>query len=255
MPYIIEEFEDGYRVCKKDNPEKCFSNKPLSEETARKQEQAIILSELRGGIKTHRQNFIKKNKIEDKPYSLKELSKISSVPLSILQEVYNRGIGAYKTNFSSVRLKGSYVKNVNAPPSRKLSKEQWAMARVYSFLDGNPKHDNDLRRNMKGGALETDDNKLYLTIAKAKAENSGYNPELLTFSDDDIHKLDYDGVKFGRIGYNDFIIYAIKAYNKEITNEEAIKKRENYRARATKIKGNWKDNMMSPNNLALSILW
>jgi hypothetical protein len=27
----------------------------------------------------------------------------------------------------------------------KLSKEQWAMARVYSFLDGNPKHDNDLR--------------------------------------------------------------------------------------------------------------
>jgi hypothetical protein len=33
--------------------------------------------------------------------------------------------------------------------SKKLSKEQWAMARVYSFINGNPKHDNDLR--LKGG--------------------------------------------------------------------------------------------------------
>jgi hypothetical protein len=42
-------------------------------------------------------------------------------------------------------MKGSFKKNVAAPRSQKLSKEQWAMARVYSFLDGNPKHDNDLR--------------------------------------------------------------------------------------------------------------
>ena len=33
--------------------------------------------------------------------------------------------------------------------SAKLSKERWAYARVYSFLDGNPKHDEDLRR--RGG--------------------------------------------------------------------------------------------------------
>jgi hypothetical protein len=79
--------------------------------------------------------------------AIRELSKISSVPLSILTEVYKRGIGAYNTNFKSVRLKGSYVKNVDAPPSKKLSKEQWAIARVYSFIDGNPKHDNDLRKN------------------------------------------------------------------------------------------------------------
>jgi len=62
-----------------------------------------------------------------------------------LQEVYNRGIGAYKTNPTSVRMKGTFKKGVAAPMSMKLSKEQWAMARVYSFLDGNPKHDNDLR--------------------------------------------------------------------------------------------------------------
>jgi hypothetical protein len=95
---------------------------------------------------THRENFLKKHNLEDKGYSLKELSKISKVSLSILQEVYDRGSGAYKTNRTSVRLKGSFKKGVDAPYKMKLSKEQWAMARVYSFLDGNPKHDTDLRK-------------------------------------------------------------------------------------------------------------
>jgi hypothetical protein len=98
----------------------------------------------RGGA-THRTNFIESHDIEDRGYNLNELSKISNVPRNILQEVYNRGIGAYNTNPSSVRMKGSYKKGIDAPMRMKLSKEQWAMARVYSFLDGNPKHDGDLR--------------------------------------------------------------------------------------------------------------
>jgi hypothetical protein len=101
------------------------------------------LNQFEGG--THRKNFLKKNKLEDKSYSLKELAKISAVPMKVLQAVYDRGIGAYKTNPTSVRMKGSFKKGVKAPMSQKLSKEQWAMARVYSFLDGNPKHDDDLR--------------------------------------------------------------------------------------------------------------
>jgi DNA adenine methylase len=98
---------------------------------------------------THRENILKKYNLDDKGYSLEELAEITSKPLDTLQEVYNRGIGAYKTNPKSVRMKGSYKKNVNAPMSKKLSKEQWAMARVYSFLDGNPEHDNDLQ--LEGG--------------------------------------------------------------------------------------------------------
>ena len=101
---------------------------------------------------THRDNVLRKYGLEDRSYSIKELSKISKVPLSILQQVYDRGIGAYKTNPTSVRLKNSYVKNVSAPMKYKLSKENWAMARLYSFLDGNPRHDADLRAN-KGGEL------------------------------------------------------------------------------------------------------
>jgi hypothetical protein len=100
-----------------------------------------------GHSATHRANFLRTHHLKDKGYSLKELSHISYVPLDILQEVYNRGIGAYSSSYPSVRLKGSYVKGVaNAPKKAKLSKEQWAYARVYSFLDGNPRHDNDLRR-------------------------------------------------------------------------------------------------------------
>jgi hypothetical protein len=83
--------------------------------------------------------------IPDETYSLSDLAMISGIKKSVLQEVYNRGIGAYTTNPQSVRLKGSFKKNVAAPMSKKLSKEQWAMARVYSFLDGNTKHDQDLR--------------------------------------------------------------------------------------------------------------
>lgn len=82
--------------------------------------------------------------LPDKGYSLMELANISGVSRGILQQVYNRGIGAYKTQPISVRMKGTFKKFVAAPMSMKLSKEQWAMARVYSFLDGNPKHDQDL---------------------------------------------------------------------------------------------------------------
>jgi len=44
-------------------------------------------------------------------------------------------------------MKRTFKKGVNAPYKMKLSKEQWAMARIYSYLDGNPKHDTDLRKN------------------------------------------------------------------------------------------------------------
>ena len=104
-----------------------------------------------GGAKTHKQNVLKALGLKDTGHSLKELAEASGVPKEILQQVYNRGIGAYKTNPQSVRMKGTFKKG-DAPMSQKLSKEQWGMARVYSYLDSNPNHDNDLR----GGTCETD---------------------------------------------------------------------------------------------------
>lgn len=143
---------------------------------------------------THRENFLRTHNLEDRPYSLEDLSYISTVPIHILQEVYNRGIGAYKTQPSSVRLKGSYVKGVDAPMKFKLSKEQWAYARVYSFLDGNPKHDDDLRSN-KGGAKSS--SLKLLSIHRSTAKGKKY---VAVIQDDDkLHT-----VQFGAKGYQDF---------------------------------------------------
>lgn len=100
---------------------------------------------LRGSGITFKRKVLKRYGLPDKGYSLDELADITGVPEPTLQEVYNRGIGAYKTNPRSVRMKVTFKKNVDAPMSQKLSKEQWAMARVWSFLAGNPRHDSDLR--------------------------------------------------------------------------------------------------------------
>lgn len=129
-------------------------------EAARLKEQRTRMLELlhsmpkpKGGGKTarntHRLRFFRKHHLPVHGYSLGELSKVSKVSQPILRQVYDRGIGAYKTNPTSVRMKGTFRKGVKAPYSKKLSKEQWAMARVYSFLDGNPKHDTDLRRKTR----------------------------------------------------------------------------------------------------------
>jgi hypothetical protein len=70
----------------------------------------------------------------DEDLSLADISRLSGFPRQALQEVYNRGIGAWKSNPESVRLQGSFKKDASAPRSARLGKEQWAMARVYSFV-------------------------------------------------------------------------------------------------------------------------
>jgi hypothetical protein len=66
--------------------------------------------------------FKKKHKIpKDQGLSLNEIAKLSKMPVKALQEVFNKGVGAYKTNPSSVR------PQVKSP-------EQWAYGRVYSFV-------------------------------------------------------------------------------------------------------------------------
>jgi hypothetical protein len=88
---------------------------------------------------THRQRFLKKMGLDsNKSYSIEELSKVSKVPIKALEEIYSRGEGAYSSNPQSVRVKGTFSKNPSlkqVPLSGRLSMAQWAMARVYSFLD------------------------------------------------------------------------------------------------------------------------
>jgi hypothetical protein len=87
---------------------------------------------------THRESVLKVLGLpKDTTLSLEELAEHTDLPVEALQEVYNRGVGAWKTNPESVRLK-DFSKNYNLskyPRSARLSKEQWGMARVYSFVD------------------------------------------------------------------------------------------------------------------------
>jgi hypothetical protein len=85
---------------------------------------------------THREQVLKTLGLpKTTSLSLEELAERTDLPIEALQEVYNRGVGAYKTNPQSVRMKGSYKKGINAPMSMKLSKEQWAFARVYAWIN------------------------------------------------------------------------------------------------------------------------
>jgi hypothetical protein len=49
-------------------------------------------------------------------------------------------------------------------------------------------------------------------------------------------------IHFGNLGYED--------YTKHLNEQRRL----NYLKRSTKIKGNWKDNIFSPNNLSINLL-
>lgn len=71
---------------------------------------------------------------KDSSLSLSEISKLENMPLKALEEVAARGGSAWRNNLSSVRLL-SGKKDPKAPRSQKMSQAQWAMARVYSFVN------------------------------------------------------------------------------------------------------------------------
>jgi len=86
---------------------------------------------------THKAQFNKRHGFDTKTaHSLTEIAKLSGIKKSVLQEVFVRGIGAYKTNPSSVR------PHITSP-------EQWGFSRIYAFvnkIEGNKMldHDTDL---------------------------------------------------------------------------------------------------------------
>ena len=78
-------------------------------------------------VLTYKHKFNKKYGFDkDEAHSLKDISKITGYKLSGLQTIFDKGIGAFRTNRSSVR------PNVTSP-------EQWAFSRVYAVLDKSSK--------------------------------------------------------------------------------------------------------------------
>jgi hypothetical protein len=78
-------------------------------------------------VETNKQKFNKKHgQPKDKSNSLADISKLSGFKKSGLQTIFNKGVGAFKSNRGAVR------------PSVK-SPEQWAMARVYASVNPSTK--------------------------------------------------------------------------------------------------------------------
>ncbi len=85
---------------------------------------------------TFKEKFNRKHKQPlDTSNSITKISRLSGISRSILQEAYNRGVGAWKTNPSSVR----NVKGVKGGTGPKMGKEAWAFGRVYGLVMKNPK--------------------------------------------------------------------------------------------------------------------
>ena len=94
-------------------------------------------------VVTNKQKFNKKYKQPLKTANGKDdISRLTGIPMKILDDVYDRGVGAFKNNRAAVR------------PSVK-SAEQWAMARVYAFV-------------MKGKTYRTADKDLADKVRKKK---------------------------------------------------------------------------------------
>ena len=78
-------------------------------------------------VQTYKMKFNKKYKQPlQKSNSISEISKLTGYKKSGLQTIYNKGVGAYKTNPQSVR------------PQIK-SAEAWGMARVYASVNPSSK--------------------------------------------------------------------------------------------------------------------
>lgn len=90
-------------------------------------------------METHREAYLRKKGLDPtKSYSIEELAKISGVKKNILDEIAKRGRGAHSTHIRSVRIQDSFKKNPDLrrfPASKRLSAEQWAYARIFSFLN------------------------------------------------------------------------------------------------------------------------
>ncbi len=78
-------------------------------------------------MSTYKNKFnLKYNQPKDQANSLDDISRLTGYKKSGLQTIFNKGIGAFRTNPGSIR-KGI------------TSEDQWAMARVYASVNASSK--------------------------------------------------------------------------------------------------------------------
>jgi len=126
-----------------------------------------------------------------------------------------------------------------------MEKKQKEIEQQQKEIVGSGK-DKDFRELLKELGITQ---KKYLELMTIIAKKNGYD-QPLKISKDKKHKLEYDGVKFGNSNYLDYILYWL-------TEGDRVARihRDNYLKRTEKMKGEWKNNKLSPNNLSRIIIW
>ena len=115
----------------------------------------------------------------------------------------------------------------------------------YDFIKDSRQQISTIRRG-KGLGINNYSNP---KVVQSKAKKYLGKDTLIQFSNKKDKKyMVYDPntekmIHFGQMGYEDF------------TKHKDENRRQRYLNRATKIKGNWKDNKYSPNNLSIHLLW
>ena len=100
----------------------------------------------------------------------------------------------------------------------------------------------------------------YLRRIRRSAREAGYEARNVMLATDGVHKIAVmtpDGsMRYaGRVGYGDFHLWSMLEARGDAPRGTAEEKRRMYRARATQIRGRWRDDPYSPNSLAIHILW
>ena len=82
---------------------------------------------------TNKQKFnMKYKQPKNQANSKKDMSTLTGIPIKILDEVYDRGLAAHKSNPQSVRsVSGKKIGGKSL--KGKMSAQQWAISRLYSF--------------------------------------------------------------------------------------------------------------------------
>jgi len=95
---------------------------------------------------------------KDTGHSKAKISRLTGIPISILNQVYDRGLGARKSNPESVRSSSTGKKVGGKSLKGKMTGNQWAMGRIYSFVMKQPgtwgKADKDLAEKVKAKKIK-----------------------------------------------------------------------------------------------------
>jgi len=106
-------------------------------------------------VVTNKQKFnLKYKQPKNQPNSKKDISKLTGIPMKILDEIFDRALMAHKNNPQSVRsLSGKKIGGKSL--KGKMSAQQWGYSRIYSFI-------------MKGKTYKTADSDLADKLKKLK---------------------------------------------------------------------------------------